>query len=198
MELDENSKYWERIRKNIKKLYKDGKIEERYSFESFCNDFTPEDEPLENKETDKCICDHDIIHNYEYKHKDNTDYFILGSCCIKKFSTVYKQQRECEDCGNKIRKDKKRCNDCKIKEFRRKEKEEKCKCIKCGYIMKDDKYSKCYKCKYGTKEIKYNKCKECGMNKKEDTFFKCYKCNMKNKYNPIEDNIRVATDSWTD
>jgi hypothetical protein len=184
MELDENSKYWERIRKNIKKLYKDDKIEERYSFESFCNDFIPEDEPLENKETDKCICDHDIIHNFKYKHKDRNDYFILGSCCIKKFSTVYKELRKCKECRKDIRRNEDNlCGFCRGKEERKRRRiekyKERCKCKECGETMKDDTYKKCYSCKFGVK--KYNKCKDCKKDKKEDTFMRCYTCNMKKK-----------------
>jgi hypothetical protein len=154
MEIEVNSKYWQRIRKNIKKQYKEGKITQRYSYEEFCNDFIPKEEHIDARETNKCLCDHNIVYNHEYKHKDNEDYFILGSCCIKKFSTVYKQQRECIDCEKKIRKnDDNRCkecremeNYCKIQEQKRIEYQNKCKCKGCGYIKKDDKYKYCYYC----------------------------------------------------
>jgi hypothetical protein len=198
-EINENSKYWQRIRKNIKKQYKEGYITQRYSYEDFCNNFVPDERPLTTSIRDKCICDHDIIHNYKYNHKDNEDYFILGSCCIKKFSTVYKQQRECIDCGKKIRKnDDNRCKECRETEKERLEYIEKCKCKGCKVVKKDDKYKYCYKCKYGDlqKEKTYNKCTQCGIKKKEDTYRKCYKCNNSNRYDPIEDNIRVALDSW--
>ena len=46
MDIKEHSKYWERIKINIKKLYKEGKITEKYTFESFCNDFIPAKTPL--------------------------------------------------------------------------------------------------------------------------------------------------------
>lgn len=147
MEIEENSRYWQRIRKTIKKLYIEGKITQRYTYESFCNDFIPEEDKLEDPETGKCICDHDIKHNYEYKHKENDDYFILGSCCIKKFSTVYKEQRKCIDCDEKIKKNAdNRCKDCRKAEIKRKAYQEKCKCKGCGYIKKDDKYKYCYYC----------------------------------------------------
>jgi hypothetical protein len=149
MEIEEKSKskYWQRIRKNIKKLYIESKISKRYTYESFCNNFIPEENPLEIPETDKCICDHDIKYNYEYKHKTNDDYIILGSCCIKKFSTVYKEQRKCIDCDKKIRKnDDNRCKQCREEEEERLLKIEKCKCKGCGYIKKDDKYKYCYYC----------------------------------------------------
>lgn len=197
-EVKEDSKYWERIKENIEELYINCRIYENYSYNSFCKDFIPDILPLKISISNNCLCGHDIKHNYKYTHKDNIEeYFILGSCCIKRFSIIYREQRQCKECGEKIRRnDDNLCKDCRDEKKEIIKYQEKCKCKGCGYIKKDDKYKYCYSCKYGQK--KYNKCKECGMNKKEDTFLKCYKCNMKNKYNPIEDNIRVALDSWTD
>lgn len=206
-EIKENSKYWLRIKKNIKRIHKEGKITKRYKYESFCNNFIPDIKPLTTSIRDKCLCDHDIIHNYKYTHKDRDDWFILGSCCIKKFSTVYKNQRKCKECGDDIRKNDdnicKKCRDNHKQRIKRQEKEiESRKCKGCGYIKNDDKYKYCYKCKYGDKIRNYKKCVECGNDKKENTYRKCYNCNMQDKqeyiYDPIEDNIRVALDSWTD
>jgi hypothetical protein len=135
--------YWERIKSNIKRLYKEGEISKRYSYESFSDDFIPATIPLSNSIKDECICDHKIKYNYKYVHKDNSDYFILGSCCIKKFSTVYRKERECKECNKQIRKNQDNiCTDCReYKAYK-----EKCKCKKCGYMKKDDKYKYCYLC----------------------------------------------------
>lgn len=206
MEVKEHSKYWNKIKANIKKLKEEGKITKRYTYDSFCNNFIPDLEPLKTSITNKCICDHNIVHNFKYTHKDRDDYFILGSCCIKKFSTVYKEQRKCKGCRRDIRRnDDNLCKYCRDREERiKRHKEnkerckeiykERCKCKECGETMKDDTYKKCYSCKFGVK--KYNKCKDCKKDKKEDTFVRCYKCNMKIKEDPIEENIWVALDSW--
>jgi hypothetical protein len=145
--MEENTTYWKRIKANIKQLKKDGKITKRYTFESFCNNFIPFDEPLAINITDKCLCNHNIIYNYKYVHKERDDWFILGSCCIKKFSTIYKKQRICKDCGQDIKKNK--TNLCKIcreieKDMIKQEKKRKCKC--CGNDKKDYKYKYCYYC----------------------------------------------------
>lgn len=178
--VSEDSKYWERIKENIERLYSDCKIYDNYTYNSFCNDFIPDTYPLKEGTQNKCMCNHDIIHNYRYIHKRNEDTFILGSCCIKKFSIIYRQLRQCKNCKCKIRiNDDNICPSCRQIEKDRIKYENKCKCKKCGYVKKDDKYKYCYSCKFGEK--KYNKCKDCGKDKKEDTFMKCYKCNTKNK-----------------
>jgi hypothetical protein len=183
MEVKEHSKYWDRIKANIKRLKKEGKITKRYNYDSFCNNFIPDLEPLQTSITNKCMCDHGIVHNFKYTHKDRDDMFIMGSCCIKKFSTVYKEFRECKICNNKIKKNKENlCKQCKEKEKERLLYIEKCKCEGCGYIKKDDKYKYCFKCKNGGKEMKHKKCKECGKDKKEDTYMRCYSCNTKSKF----------------
>jgi hypothetical protein len=144
---NQDSKYWVRIKANIKKLYKEGNITQRYSYENFCNDFIPDEEPLEDNESNKCLCEHDIKYNHEYKHKDNSDYFILGSCCIKKFSKYYQHQRICIDCNKKIKKNKdNRCKECREEEQERLLDEERRRCRGCNYIKKDDKYKYCYYC----------------------------------------------------
>lgn len=152
--------YIKRIRENIKNKYLDGDIIKRYSFKSFCNNFIPDEKPLEERETDKCLCGHDIVYNYRYTHKKRGDYFILGSCCIEKFSEHYKSQRICKGCGDKIKKNKTNyCKDCIDREKNKikREKERlryiiRCQCKDCGYQKKDDKYRYCYKCFQRRKE----------------------------------------------
>lgn len=158
--MEENCKYWKRIKANIKKLKKEGDITKRYKYESFCNNFIPLDKPLDNSITNKCLCDHDIKYNYKYIHKDRDDFFILGSCCIKKFSTVYKLERKCKECNKDIKKNKDNlCKECREFEITTKmleqqmlERLEKLKCKGCGYIKKDDKYKYCYRCNMKNKE----------------------------------------------
>lgn len=154
----ENSTYWERIKTNIENLYLKKLIKENYSYDEFCNDFIPFDHPLDNNIDDKCICNHDIKYNYTYTHQKNKDQFILGSCCIKKFSTIYKNKRTCLDCNIKIKANKDNiCSECKVyrkkieKENERKLIEQKkyldsCKCRECGYQKKDNKYKYCFFC----------------------------------------------------
>lgn len=147
----EKSNYWLRIKHNIESLFEKKLIKENYSFESFCNDFIPLDTPNNKTITDKCLCEHYIKYNYSYIHESNKDEFILGSCCIKKFSTIYKTQRLCIDCGIKIKLNKEnRCSECKKDNKKLKQEEEKyiksCKCKKCGYIKKDSKYKYCFNC----------------------------------------------------
>lgn len=184
MEVEEKSKYWERIKTNIKILYKKKEIIKKYSYEEFCNDFIPDKDPLNIGKKKKCICDHDIIHNYKYKHKENEDYFILGSCCIKKFSLEYKKLRECTECGEAIKKnDDNLCKYCRKSKKEEEKYKEACKCQKCGYQKKDDKYKLCYQCKYGGKskyEDKiYYDCQRCGQQKKPPNKYKvCYKCKI--------------------
>jgi hypothetical protein len=154
----ELSKYWERIKLNIENLYLNDFIKENYSYESFCNDFIPQEISLKNPITDRCMCNHNIKNNYTYTHKTNKDEFILGSCCIKIFSTIYKNKRICIDCNITIRKNKDNiCSQCKsyriIEEAQKREKElkeqqyrESCKCKGCGYQKKDNKYKYCFIC----------------------------------------------------
>lgn len=152
--------YIKNIRESIKCRYQEGTITKRYSFDSFCNNFIPDSHPLDIKETNKCVCGHEIFYNYKYTHKKRDDYFILGSCCIKKFSEHYKNQRKCKGCDTKIKKNKTNyCKKC-IDDEKRKIKEEKeriryyirCQCKDCGYQKKDDKYRYCYKCFQRRKE----------------------------------------------
>lgn len=182
-----NTTYWERIRKNIKTLKEEGQIKKRYKYQSFCDNFIPSQHPLITPIKKECLCNHQITYNYKYEHKDNGDYFILGSCCIKKFSTYYKKQRECKECKEPIRKNEDNlCKDCRYeKEEKRliKKYEEKCKCVKCKVIKKDDKYKLCYTCKFGeTKKEIYSECINCGIEKAENTYIRCYACNIINKY----------------
>ena len=55
--------YIKRIKENIKTKHLEGELSKRFSFKSFCNNFIPDEEPLEVKESDRCICGHDIIKN---------------------------------------------------------------------------------------------------------------------------------------
>ena len=67
--VSKESKYWKRIKANIKAQYAEGKITKKYSYHSFCNNFV-EQEKLRESESDKCLCGHEILNNYKYKHKD--------------------------------------------------------------------------------------------------------------------------------
>jgi len=135
--MDKISKYWLKIKENIELLYLNKEISENYTYEQFCNDFIPSDEPLEQPIQNECLCGHDIIYNYTYENDKDT--FILGSCCIKTFSSFYRNKRSCIDCNIKIKKNKdNRCPECR--------KIDKCKCKGCGYIKKDTKYKYCYLC----------------------------------------------------
>ena len=172
--MDKKSRYWLKIKENIELLYLNKEISENYTYEKFCNDFTPSELPLDEPVENQCLCGHDIIYNYTYEN--DVDTFILGSCCIKTFSSFYKNKRSCIDCNIKIKKNKEnRCLDCRnlnkkrlkkeeeerlkqeeqlMREKERKEKEEeeerlylnKCKCQDCGYVKKDTKYKYCYHC----------------------------------------------------
>ena len=150
----EYTKYWDRIKINIENLYLKKFIKENYSYDDFCNDFIPCETPLEIPIKDKCICDHNIKHNYTYIHNKNNDVLILGSCCIKKFSTMYKNRRTCIDCNITIRKNTDNyCSECrsykKIEIQRQKEQDafiQSCRCKKCGYLKKNNKYKYCYYC----------------------------------------------------
>ncbi len=139
--------YWKRIKLNIENLYLKGFLKDNYSYESFCNDFIPCEIQLEIPKNEECLCQHRIKYNYTYTHKTNKDELILGSCCIKKFSTIYKKKRTCIDCNITIRTNKdNRCSECKI--YKKKEQQyiDSCKCKECGYVKKDDKYKYCYFC----------------------------------------------------
>lgn len=154
----EESTYWQRIKSNIEYLFIKNLIRENYSFNDFCNDFIPLDSPRELSIYSKCLCEHPIKKNYSYIHKDNKDELILGSCCIKKFSTIYKSKRICIDCSIKIKLNKEnRCCECKKNNKKIKQEQERyresCKCKECGYIKKDSKYKYCYNCY----KKKYNK-----------------------------------------
>jgi hypothetical protein len=150
----EYTKYWDRIKINIENLYLKKSIKQNYSYNEFCNDFKPCETSLDIPLEDKCICDHKIKHNYTYMHIKNNDVLILGSCCIKKFSTMYKNKRTCIDCNITIRKNVHNyCVECrlyrKIQLEKQKAKEayiESCRCYSCGYLKKDNKYKYCYLC----------------------------------------------------
>ena len=202
--MDINDKYIKKIKKGLKKAFEEGKVSKHYSFKSFCNNFIPETTAFENK--GYCLCGHDIYNNFKYTHYKRDDTFILGSCCIERFSTKYKEEeekkRKCIECDDDIRKNKynlcKECRKIQLKAEKEKEKyEQRCRCIKCGIIKKDDKYKMCYTCKFGDTQKKYINCTQCGIKKKEDTYRKCYKCNKRNRYDPdsIEENIRIQLDS---
>ena len=45
----------------------------------------------------ECVCGHDIEKNGYICNKEETEFLVLGSCCIKKFIGG----RTCENCGNK-------------------------------------------------------------------------------------------------
>jgi hypothetical protein len=209
------SEYISKIKKSIKELNEQGYITKRYKFQSFCDNFISDDKGCKYEEfkprdraTTKCMCGHAILYNFKYKHKTKDDFFVLGSCCIKKFSTHYRKQRECKICNEPIRKNKTNmCETCDETEQQRityektrlkliRENEDRCRCKKCGTIKKDSKYKLCYTCKFGESKKTYKKCNTCGKDKKEDNYKRCYKCNKSNRYDPIEDNIRVALDSW--
>jgi hypothetical protein len=203
--MDLNDKYIKKIKVGLEREFKEGNVSKHYKFKSFCNNFIPSIEPFEKD--GNCLCGHPIYNNYKYKHHKRDDVFILGSCCIERFSTIYQEEeekkRKCTSCASDIRKNKynlcKECREIRKKAEKAREKyEEKCKCKICGVIKKDDTYKLCYTCKFGDTQKIYPKCTNCGIKKKEDTYRKCYKCNMRNKYDPIADNIRVALDSWTD
>jgi hypothetical protein len=155
--------YIKNIRENIKLKYEEGEISKRYSFNSFCNNFIPDKYPLDESESKYCLCGHEIFYNYKYSHKDRDDYFILGSCCIKKFSSHYQNQRKCKNCDCKIKVNKSGlCKECrnKEKEEQRKIKEKEkylkeCECKDCGYQMKNNKYKYCYKCNERRKKHYY-------------------------------------------
>jgi predicted Zn-ribbon and HTH transcriptional regulator len=147
----EQSTYWKRIKLNIESLFNKNLIKENYSYDDFCNDFIPLEFPKQTSTKNKCLCEHSIKYNYGYIHKDNNDEFILGSCCIKKFSTIYKSKRICADCGIKVKLNKdNRCPECKknVKKIKQEQEIyiESCKCKKCGYIKKDSKYKYCFIC----------------------------------------------------
>ena len=145
MEL--NSKYWNRIKINIEKLYKKKLISQIYSYDDFCNNFNPSLKALQFPIEDKCLCGHEIKYNYTYINNSNNDVFILGSCCIETFSTIYKNKRICIDCDVKIKINKQnRCADCRKKNKEKLKKEEEKKCKGCGYLKKDTKYKYCYYC----------------------------------------------------
>ena len=123
--IEDNHKtaYWKRIRENIKLLYNGelskerGKISKRYTLKGFCERFISDEEPFDEKEN-KCICGHDIYQNYKYYHKNKgeEEFFVLGSCCIKRFSREYYLRRTCKDCNTKIKYCKsQRCKECKNK-----------------------------------------------------------------------------------
>mgnify|MGYP003326091828 FL=1 len=156
-QITKQSKYWKRVKANIKLIKKGlltkerGYLTKRYKFEAFCNHFSADTENYEEYDN-KCICDHDIYRNYFYKHKDRPDeYVILGCCCIKLFSKDYELQRTCKDCNIKIKVNKQnRCKECR------------------------NNYKLCKNCnKYINKNIKHCKdcCKEIQMQ-----YSKCYKC----------------------
>tara|TARA_R110000787_G_scaffold222735_1_gene331226 strand:- start:1126 stop:1620 length:495 start_codon:yes stop_codon:yes gene_type:complete len=49
---------------------------------------------------DECVCGHDILHNGYICNKEETDFLVLGSCCITKFMPNG-SARTCENCGIK-------------------------------------------------------------------------------------------------
>jgi hypothetical protein len=48
----------------------------------------------------ECVCGHDILHNGYICNKAETDFLVLGSCCITKFMPNG-SSRTCENCGDK-------------------------------------------------------------------------------------------------
>jgi len=181
----EESKYWKRIKINIELLYSKGLIQENYSYDSFCNEFIPCENPVDNPLEKECLCDHPIKQNYRYKHHTNKDKFILGSCCIKKFSTIYKNKRICLYCQIKIKKNTDNiCTECKsnIKENKkRQDKEEKEEREKQHKIIEKIQQQIQQEIKQ-KKYLESCKCKECGYQKKDNKYKYCFIC-YKKKYN---------------
>jgi len=194
--------YISKIKKSIKELKEQGHIIKRYKFQSFCDNFISDERGVKYEEfnprdraTTKCMCGHPILYNFKYKHISNGDFFVLGSCCIKKFSTHYQKERKCKECNEPIKKNNdnlcKDCRDCRDEKNRLelyeitrlkliREYENKCRCKKCNMEKKDDKYKLCYTCKFGeTKKKTYTECINCDKRKKEDTYMRCYECNLK-------------------
>ena len=140
---DKRNKLWlSKIKTNIKQQYKNKQISEKYTLKDFCNDFIGHKNEIYYSIARQCICGHDIKRNYLYKNKYNNDVIILGSCCIKTFSTEYEKERKCFDCGIKIKKNKN--NQCK--ECIEKDKEREKYICECGKNKKPE-YKKCFLCK---------------------------------------------------
>ncbi len=152
------TKYWVKVKENIKQLYmgqlpdERGKISKRYNLNAFRNNFTPVMDVYDEIDN-KCICGQDIHKNYKYYHKEKGEgeYFILGSCCIKLFSKAYEFERTCTDCKCKMRVNNSgRCPECRAD------------------------YKLCRKCHvYISKEIKH--CNTCCKEIKKD-YMQCYRC----------------------
>lgn len=83
-----------------------------------------------------CVCGHFIRENC-YITNNNTNFVIIGNCCIKKFLPKDKQRRTCSICQKPHRnRVVNKCNSCR-----------KGKCDKCeGTTYK--RYKLCYSCKY--------------------------------------------------
>ena len=84
---------------------------------------------------------------YKYQHINKEDYFVLGRCCIKKYSNLYKAERKCIECECKIRKNKTNlCKNCNEKRIQKEKEELSYRCKQCNYKMKTNKYKFCYLC----------------------------------------------------
>lgn len=141
MEEKRNKIWLSRIKANIRQKYKNEEISKKYKLQEFCDDFIPDNEETESMISEECICGHSIKKNYLYKHKYNNDVFILGSCCIKTFSTERQKERKCLDCDIKIRKNQyNRCREC-VENHKDRQKYI-CECGK----YKKPYYTKCYLC----------------------------------------------------
>jgi len=188
-----------RIKKNIKREYELGRVSKHYTFKSFCDNFKAVVEiPIERNYY--CICGHAIFYNYKYKHIKRDDIFILGSCCIEKYSTLHKEgeeaKRKCLDCDVIIRKNKDNlCKKCRLDRLiiEREHNNYYCKCGK----SKDKDFEDCYNCHVNENYAKqkepeetknnqdlqikpkrlfsYNITCQCGSPKKEN-YKTCYNC----------------------
>jgi hypothetical protein len=154
-----------RIKENLKIEYESGNVSKHYTFKSFCNNFKKvNEEPI--KRDFKCICGHVILYNYKYKHIKRDDILILGTCCIGKYSTLFK---ECEEA-------KRKCLYCDV--IIRKNKDNLCKkCCKCGSPKKEI-YKTCYNCYSVIENITDKTTCKCGKIKKLE-YKLCYQCNLK-------------------
>jgi hypothetical protein len=203
----DHTNYWKRIKINIEKLYINDLIKENYSYESFCDEFVPCEYPIEKPYKRECLCDHPIKHNYTYTHQTNKDEMILGSCCIKKFSTMYKNRRTCKDCNIHIYKNKDNiCTECrsyrkkeikrmeeikKLEERQKIEEEKKEERLKIEQEKKEERQrfeETMNRIEKRQREIKAQRyidscrCKECNYIKKDNKYKYCYNC-YKKKYN---------------
>jgi hypothetical protein len=111
---------------------------------------------------DKCLCNHDIIRNFYIKKiGDNNPFYVVGSCCIKKFLPSG-FRKSCIKCFEPTRNHKDFiCNECR-----------KTKCGICDIEIKT--YKKlCNECEDGH-------CIDC-FKDINPNYIKCYHCNIKNK-----------------